>query len=62
MEKKLIVNNLFIFLLIFTDFKVPTQYQPRIPFWGVPGALVLRVLFILVGAAMLALLLWPKRK
>lgn len=58
----LIVNKLFIFLLIFTDFKVLTQYQPRILFWGVPGALVLRVLFILAGAAMLALLLWPKRK
>jgi tellurite resistance protein TerC len=53
-EKSLSVDNLFVFLLIFTYFKVPQQYQHRILFWGVIGALVLRAIFILAGAALLA--------
>ncbi|WP_035566013.1 TerC family protein [Hymenobacter sp. IS2118] len=53
-EKALSVDNLFVFLLIFNYFKVPAQYQHRILFWGVLGALVLRALFILVGGALLA--------
>lgn len=53
-EKALSVDNLFVFLLIFSYFKVPAQYQHRILFWGVLGALILRAAFILVGAALLA--------
>lgn len=53
-EKALSVDNLFVFLLIFNYFKVPAQYQHRILFWGVLGALVLRAIFILAGAALLA--------
>ena len=53
-EKALSVDNLFVFLLIFNYFKVPAQYQHRILFWGVLGALVLRALFILVGGVLLA--------
>ncbi|NVO86056.1 TerC family protein [Hymenobacter terrestris] len=53
-EKSLSVDNLFVFLLIFTYFKVPAQYQHKILFWGIIGALVLRGVFILVGAALLA--------
>ncbi|SNC59223.1 tellurite resistance protein TerC [Hymenobacter gelipurpurascens] len=53
-EKSLSVDNLFVFLLIFTYFKVPQQYQHKILFWGIIGALVLRAAFILVGAALLA--------
>jgi tellurite resistance protein TerC len=53
-EKALSVDNLFVFLLIFNYFKVPAQYQHRILFWGVLGALVLRAVFILVGGALLA--------
>lgn len=53
-EKALSVDNLFVFLLIFTYFKVPAEYQHRILFWGVLGALVLRGLFIVAGAALLA--------
>jgi tellurite resistance protein TerC len=45
---------LFVFLLIFSYFKVPQQYQHKILFWGIIGALVLRAVFILVGAALLA--------
>ncbi|MFD1872499.1 TerC family protein [Hymenobacter bucti] len=53
-EKALSVDNLFVFLLIFTYFKVPAEHQHRILFWGVLGALVLRGIFILAGAALLA--------
>jgi tellurite resistance protein TerC len=53
-EKALSVDNLFVFLLIFNYFKVPAQYQHRILFWGVLGALVLRAVFILVGGVLLA--------
>ena len=53
-EKALSVDNLFVFLLIFNYFRVPAQYQHRILFWGVLGALVLRAVFILAGAALLA--------
>jgi tellurite resistance protein TerC len=53
-EKSLSVDNLFVFLLIFSYFKVPQQYQHKILFWGIIGALVLRAAFILVGAALLA--------
>jgi tellurite resistance protein TerC len=53
-EKALSVDNLFVFLLIFSYFKVPAEYQHRILFWGVLGALVLRGIFIVAGAALLA--------
>ena len=53
-EKALSMDNLFVFLLIFTYFKVPAEYQHRILFWGVLGALVLRGIFIVAGAALLA--------
>lgn len=58
LEKALSVDNLFVFLLIFTYFKVPGQYQHRILFWGVLGALVLRALFIMVGAAIISKFSW----
>jgi len=53
-EEALSVDNLFVFLLIFTYFKVPDQYQHRILFWGILGALVLRALFIVLGSVLLA--------
>lgn len=53
-EKALSVDNLFVFLLIFSYFKVPAQYQHRVLFWGVLGALLLRGVFILAGATLLA--------
>lgn len=58
LEKALSVDNLFVFLLIFTYFKVPPQYQHRILFWGVLGALALRALFIVVGAAIISKFSW----
>jgi tellurite resistance protein TerC len=48
MEYSLSVDNIFVFVLIFSAFAVPPQFQHRVLFWGVLGALVLRGLFILV--------------
>jgi len=53
-EEALSVDNLFVFLLIFNYFKVPAEYQHRVLFWGILGALILRALFIVAGAALLA--------
>lgn len=53
-EKSLSVDNLFIFLTIFSYFKVPDKYQHKVLFWGVLGALAMRALFIIVGVAILA--------
>ena len=53
-EKSLSVDNLFIFLTIFSYFKVPEKYQHKVLFWGVLGALIMRALFIVVGVAILA--------
>lgn len=52
-EKSLSVDNVFVFLLIFSTFAVPAQYQHRVLFWGVVGALLMRAVFILAGAALL---------
>lgn len=52
-EKSLSVDNLFVFALIFSYFAVPVAYQRRVIFWGIVGAIVLRGIFILAGAALL---------
>jgi tellurite resistance protein TerC len=52
-EKSLSVDNLFVFALIFAYFAVPAAYQRRVIFWGIVGAVVLRGIFILAGAALL---------
>lgn len=52
-EKSLSVDNIFVFVLVFTYFAVPAQYQHRVLFWGVLGALVMRGILILVGAELL---------
>src|SRR5438874_8289037 len=52
-ELSLSVDNLFVFLLIFSYFKVPPKYQHRVLYWGVLGALVMRVTMILVGTALI---------
>jgi len=57
-EKALSVDNVFVFALIFAYFAVPVEYQYRVLFWGVVGALVLRVVFILVGAELLETYDW----
>jgi TerC family integral membrane protein len=52
-EKSLSVDNVFVFPLIFSYFAVPGRYQYRVLFWGVVGALVLRAIFIALGAQLL---------
>lgn len=53
-EKSLSVDNVFVFLLIFSTFNVPPAYQHRVLFWGIVGALLMRAVLILVGAALLS--------
>ncbi|MBA2404663.1 MAG: TerC family protein [Bdellovibrionales bacterium] len=57
-EKSLSVDNLFVFLLIFSFFKVPDQYQHKVLFYGILGALVMRAFFIWAGIAILAKFTW----
>ncbi len=52
-EKSLAVDNIFIFFVVFSFFKIPSQYQHRILFYGILGALVLRALFISVGSVLM---------
>ena len=57
-EESLSVDNIFVIVLIFQYFAVPAQYQHRVLFWGILGALVMRGLFIGLGAALLARFEW----
>ena len=53
-EKSLSVDNLFIFAVILGQFAVPKRHQQKVLLWGVIGALVLRAVFILIGAAVIS--------
>jgi len=57
-EWSLSVDNLFVFLVIFSYFSVPPTYQHRVLFWGILGALILRAIFIATGTALLANFHW----
>ena len=57
-EKTLSIDNVFVFALIFSYFAVPLRYQYRVLFWGVVGALIMRAVFILVGAELLERFHW----
>jgi tellurite resistance protein TerC len=57
-ELSLSVDNLFVFLLIFTFFKVPKKYQHRVLFWGIMGALVMRMVMIFAGAELVERFHW----
>lgn len=57
-EKALSVDNLFIFALIFTYFKVPKEQMHTVLFWGVLGAIIMRAFFIVVGVALLEKFHW----
>jgi tellurite resistance protein TerC len=57
-ELSLSVDNLFVFLLIFSYFKVPARFQHRVLFWGVMGALVMRLTMIFIGAALINRFHW----
>ena len=57
-EKSLSVDNVFVFALIFGAFAVPAQYQHRVLFWGVVGALAMRFVMIVVGSALIESYQW----
>jgi tellurite resistance protein TerC len=57
-EKALAVDNIFVFLLVFTYFAVPAEHQKRVLMFGILGALVLRAVMILVGAWLIAQFHW----
>lgn len=52
-EKALAVDNVFVFLVIFSFFAIPKKYQHRVLFYGILGALVFRAIFIAIGAALM---------
>ena len=57
-EKALSVDNIFVFIVVFTAFSVPANLQHRVLFWGILGALVMRAIFIVLGAALLQQFHW----
>ena len=57
-EKSLSVDNVFVWAVIFSYFSVPSRYQHRVLFWGIFGALVMRAIFIVVGAELLEAFDW----
>jgi tellurite resistance protein TerC len=57
-EKSLSVDNIFVFILIFSYFKIEPRYQHKILFWGILGALVMRIALILLGVELLNRFHW----
>lgn len=57
-EKSLSVDNLFVFIMIFTYFNVETKYQHKVLFWGILGALIMRAIFIFAGVALINQFHW----
>ncbi len=57
-EKALSVDNIFVFVLIFSFFSIPAIYQHKVLFWGIIGALIMRVIFIFAGVALLEKFHW----
>jgi tellurite resistance protein TerC len=58
LEKSLSVDNLFVFVIVFSYFGIPPLYQPRVLLWGILGALVMRAVFIAAGVGLLARFHW----
>jgi tellurite resistance protein TerC len=57
-EKSLSIDNLFVFIMIFTYFNVEPKYQHKILFWGILGALIMRAIFIFAGVALINKFHW----
>lgn len=57
-EKSLSVDNLFVFIMLFSYFNVDPKYQHRVLFWGIIGALIMRAIFIFAGVALLERFHW----
>lgn len=58
LEKSLSVDNLFVFVLIFSFFRVPAQYHHRVLFWGILGAIAMRAVLIVVGVSLVQQFSW----
>ena len=52
-EKALSIDNIFVFIMIFSYFQIPSKYQHKVLFWGILGALIMRVIFIFAGIALI---------
>lgn len=57
-EKSLSVDNLFVFIMVFSYFNVDTRYQHKVLFWGILGALIMRAIFIFAGVALIQQFHW----
>ncbi len=57
-EKSLSVDNVFVWSMLFTSMAIPVKFQHRVLFWGIFGALALRLIFILVGSALISQFFW----
>ncbi len=57
-EKSLSIDNVFVWAILFSAMKIPLKYQHRVLFWGIFGALVLRLIFILIGSALIDAFFW----
>jgi tellurite resistance protein TerC len=57
-EESLSIDNLFVFIVIFSSFKVPPSHQHRLLFWGIMGAIIMRGLLIVLGVSLLAKFEW----
>ena len=59
-EKALSVDNLFVFILVFSFFNVPREYHHKVLFWGIIGALVMRAIFIFAGVGIIGMTYLPE--
>ncbi len=57
-EKSLSVDNVFVWAILFSSMAIPLKYQHRVLFWGIFGALALRLVFVVVGSALIARFFW----
>lgn len=57
-EKSLSVDNLFVFLIIFSRFRLPAEYQHKVLFWGIMGAIIMRIIFIFAGVELIKHFHW----
>jgi tellurite resistance protein TerC len=58
LEYSLSIDNIFVFLMLFTYFRVPYRHQHKVLFWGILGALIMRVLFIIMGVTLIQKFHW----
>lgn len=58
LEKSLSVDNIFVFVILFDYFAVPRQYQHKVLYWGIIGALIMRAVLIVAGTALISLFHW----